>query len=63
MTLELMKDASRVVNYALRVTPQFVVSLTIVIYDCNMFIVQTTVYPEKCLRILSKNFLYHENFS
>jgi hypothetical protein len=40
-----------------------VVSLMIVIYDCNMFIVQTTVYPEKCLQIVSKNFLYHEDFS
>jgi hypothetical protein len=35
--------SSRVINYAPRVMPKIVASLTIVIYDCNMFLVQATV--------------------
>jgi hypothetical protein len=34
--------APRVVSYAPKVMLQIVASLTIIIYDCNMFIVQAT---------------------
>jgi len=43
MTLEVINDTSRVINYTTRVMPQFVASLSLINYDRNMFIVQATV--------------------
>ncbi len=40
MTLYNINYASRVVNYAPRVMPQYVTSLVIIIYDSHMLIVQ-----------------------
>ncbi len=41
-TLDSINDASRVISYVAWVMPQIVASLTIVSYDCNVFIVEAT---------------------
>ncbi len=43
MTADSVNDASRSVTDYSRVTLQIMTSLTIVIYDCNKFIVKATV--------------------
>ncbi len=40
MTIVIVKDAYRVINYDAKVASQFAASLMAAIYDCNMFIVQ-----------------------